>query len=413
MSGRKDYSYSLSAARAARRAADQRRRLEERARKTRARLKAQEKAAKKKAEKIRKEQERKTRERLAEAKRKAVEAVARAKAAQELQRRNNLQSADRIRENNKAAQEHKQQIASQQIQGELEQAKQSTRASIDAANAKAESKTTANATGDTSEFDAQFLKAEQMIGRAVELGIEVDEFIAETVDISKLAVQSDEHAMDRMSGLTDQLARRCNEQEQLHDEFTANLEKLVGWRETLGADDDVKHFARTESERWGREADSLVSRMSEQSNLRDALSEVQNSIGEAESIQEKAGNISDRFNQRNQVLGDIIQSLKEVGFFVDDPEYADPNSPDGAVIVRASRADQVMTAEVGLDQQVRSDWQGIGGEYCTSAFFDYVKAMNDKGIDVTPHDPNLKPILIEKGEKDLPGSGQHRAQGDQ
>ncbi|EMI24607.1 hypothetical protein [Rhodopirellula europaea] len=192
-------------------------------------------------------------------------------------------------------------------------------------------------------------------------------------------------------------------QEALQNEIEEQMQTILQWQETLAGGEEVQNFLAMELDRWQSSSNELVEQLSQAPASEDNLRRLQELAAQAEQMEQSAGEISDRFYVRNEVMSDIIGSLKEIGFFVQDPSYADPDRPDGAVIIRASRGDQTMMTEVDLDKTVRSDWQGIHGEYCTDGFFEYVKAMSDRGVEITPNDPALKPRLLQEGAKDLPG----------
>ncbi len=243
-----------------------------------------------------------------------------------------------------------------------------------------------------------------LVKSAKELGIE-DPLILEGLESLRIQKpQADPQAMlDEVTGFMNRVSQLCDDRHAYLDELSNELETLVSLRSALEQDSDVTSFRRTHLQDWTRETDRLLNSI--QSAPVESLEPVQRQIAQAEALQEEAGLVADRFAERNQLLSDIVSSLKEVGFFVQDPEYANADKPDGTVIVRANRGDQIMTAEVDLEDSVRSDWQGIEGQYCTSAFFDYVNAMGNKGVVVEPVNESLNPKLLQKGAKQLPSKG--------
>jgi hypothetical protein len=205
----------------------------------------------------------------------------------------------------------------------------------------------------------------------------------------------------------EQIEEDATESEQmLAIELAEKLATLVNWKSVFITDEEVRNFGGEDFKQWSEESDLLLTDVAWQQDKIAALKQVADLLDRAEVIQTKAGEVSNNFIARNVILQEIVASLKEIGFFVENPEFVDVNSPAGAVFVRASRGDQIMTAEIDLDRKVRSDWQGIGGEYCTDAFFEYAKSMSARGIDVVPENPDLKPKLIKKGEMDLPTNDQ-------
>lgn len=194
-------------------------------------------------------------------------------------------------------------------------------------------------------------------------------------------------------------------------EYQSQLRALLQWQGCLKEDQEVSLFAPEQLANWHATASDLLRDATPSSPSPDHLVKLQQAIGSAEKLQSLAGELSDRFYARNEVLTDIITSLKEIGFFVQDPEFAEPSRPEGAVIIRANRGNQTMMTSVSLDQTVESDWQGVHGEYCTDGFFEYVRAMDSRGITIASNSPELKPRLLKKGEKDLPSGRQNSAGG--
>ena len=98
--------------------------------------------------------------------------------------------------------------------------------------------------------------------------------------------------------------------------------------------------------------------------------------------------------------------MKEIGFFVHDPQYENPADPTGPVIIKAVRGDEEVTTSVDLSETIKSVWNGLADERCKDSFFDYVEQMKAKGVEVKPHREDLRdrPILKQKGANELPRS---------
>ncbi len=203
----------------------------------------------------------------------------------------------------------------------------------------------------------------------------------------------------------------CAEQQQLNEELESSTANLKSWLETFENSDDVQHFAKGRFERWQAASEKLLSQTIQTGGDQQHLTSVQQAVLEAERIETEAIDITEKFEQRNSVLKDIIESLQEVGFFVQNPEYVDPTRPDLAVIIRANRADQTMEAKVDLNAAVESDWQGVHGMYCTNTFFDFVKQMNARGINISSDNPQLAPRLNQMDAMELPGNRELRLDG--
>ena len=104
--------------------------------------------------------------------------------------------------------------------------------------------------------------------------------------------------------------------------------------------------------------------------------------------------------------------------FVDHPSfhrpgiYGDSNGAYGDNLFRfalLSRAAIEAVARVPLDgvplgeDVVRTNWEGFAGEACVASFMEYVAAMDERGVTVTPGDKMAdRPSLRAAGYKDLP-----------
>ena len=78
--------------------------------------------------------------------------------------------------------------------------------------------------------------------------------------------------------------------------------------------------------------------------------------------------------------------------------------PGGPVILTARKADEQVTISLPLGEDVvRSNWEGFAGEACVDSFMEYVAAMDERGVTVTPGDKMAdRPSLRAAGYKDLP-----------
>lgn len=198
---------------------------------------------------------------------------------------------------------------------------------------------------------------------------------------------------------------------ELQQQIENQLQTVLQWKASFSENHDVQNFAAGELRDWTTTTEQTIATITSTASTIETLTRLQEVTGQAEQIELKAGALSDKFFARNAVMTDVIDSLKEIGFFVQDPEFADTNDPAGAVIIRANRGNQSLSTSISLDQKVESDWQGVHGEYCTGGFFEFVHAMDQRGVIITPDDPNLKPMLLQKGAKDLPDSRQQSAGG--
>ncbi len=198
---------------------------------------------------------------------------------------------------------------------------------------------------------------------------------------------------------------------EMQQQIESQLQTVLQWQASFSENDDVQNFTARELLDWRTTTEETIAMITNAPSSVETLNRLQEVISHAEHLEQKAGEVSDKFFARNAVMTDIIDALKEIGFFVQEPEFANPNDPSGAVIIRANRGNQSLSTSISLDQKVESDWQGVHGEYCTGGFFEFVQAMDDKGLIVTPNDPNLKPRLLQKGAKNLPDGRQQSTGG--
>lgn len=196
---------------------------------------------------------------------------------------------------------------------------------------------------------------------------------------------------------------------ELQTEIENQMQAILQWQQSFQENEDVNSFASDQLASWQKSVQQSFDAIASSDPSAELLSDLQQATAAAEALASKAGDLSDQFFARNSVMTDIIASLKEIGFFVQDPEFVDANHPEGAVIIRANRGNENLTTSVSLDQNVESDWQGIHGQYCTGSFFEYVKAMDGRGIKITPNDSSLKPKLLQKGAKHVPDGRQRSA----
>lgn len=182
------------------------------------------------------------------------------------------------------------------------------------------------------------------------------------------------------------------------------LSELAAWRDELAADEAIQQFHRTAADAWTRTADSFLAEDPQTGSFEDALGSVENACREAQRLHDEAGTRQADFTARNELLRDVMDSLKEIGFFVGDPAYADPSDPAGPVLVKATRGPEVMTASIDLSQMVHSVWDGLEDEHCKASFFEYVERMKTRGVEVQAERADLRhpPMLKRQGAKDLP-----------
>lgn len=183
------------------------------------------------------------------------------------------------------------------------------------------------------------------------------------------------------------------------------LSELTAWREELADDDAAQQFHRDAVAAWGAAAAAYLAEDSAaDGSVAEALDSIDKLCNDAKRLHDEAGTRQADFFARNEMLLHVMDSLKEIGFFVGDPAYADPNDPSGPVLVKATRGSEVMNASIDLSQVVRSVWDGLEDEHCKASFFEYVDQLKTRGVEVQAERADLRapPILKQQGAKDLP-----------
>ena len=241
-------------------------------------------------------------------------------------------------------------------------------------------------------------RANQLLESAQELGLEESIFHEFSANLASVDILDEV----KLNQILDSLSIACQEQTNINRKLEAQVDLLIRWQDNLRRSEESQTFASSRCSQWSSMVELIVHELKSRSATSEILNQVESAILDAESIASEAGEIADMFHARNSVITDIIESMKELGFFVQDPAFANVDQPGGAVVIQASRGGQTMTAQVDLNAQVQSEWQGVNGNYCTDAFFDYVKAMDKRGVEITSADPTLVPRLLVKGEREIP-----------
>lgn len=184
---------------------------------------------------------------------------------------------------------------------------------------------------------------------------------------------------------------------------------IAQWQNELAQDEEVLAYQGHEAQNWATRAKQFMSEF-ESGDSSAGEQTAQRLILDARQIHAQAGELRGQFATRNELLRDVVSSLEEIGFFVADPYFENADNPAGAVIVRATRGSETMTASIDLSDTIKSVWDGIPDETCKEAFFDYVEGMARKGVKIEPlrADLHSRPALLRKGAKDLPTDGRNR-----
>jgi hypothetical protein len=188
------------------------------------------------------------------------------------------------------------------------------------------------------------------------------------------------------------------------------IRQVVCWQEELQHDEAVVHFCREEARVWQVEAQSTLEDHERGQSNDAVLQKCQDLLTRVEHMTKHAEVTQGAYATRNELLADVIASLQEIGFFVCDPHFENPNDPAGPVTISASRGGEEISASIDLSDTVRSTWDGIAGEHCKDAFFDYVDQMKARGVEVKPTRADLqdRPELKQKSARSLPQSDSKR-----
>jgi hypothetical protein len=133
----------------------------------------------------------------------------------------------------------------------------------------------------------------------------------------------------------------------------------------------------------------------------DALTKL---IEEGRDIVRQAIRAEADFQARNDLLQATIESLKSLGFYVDDPVFVDPDDPLAPVTLTATRGAERVYLSVPLSGQVKSEWHGLPEANCAVHLAEYLEQLKQRGFECRPHRPDLvqPPRLLAKGAKTLP-----------
>lgn len=188
------------------------------------------------------------------------------------------------------------------------------------------------------------------------------------------------------------------------------IRQIVCWQEELQCDEAVIHFCRERANVWQSEAQTALEEHGHGQVNDVVLQKCQDLLKRGEAISKEAENTQAAYATRNELLSDVLASLQEIGFFVSDPQFENPNDPAGPVSIKATRGSEEISASIDLSDSVRSTWDGVSGEHCKDAFFEYVDQMKARGIEVKPTRADLqdRPELKQKGARSLPNSDHKR-----
>lgn len=176
---------------------------------------------------------------------------------------------------------------------------------------------------------------------------------------------------------------------------------LNGWSAALAGDSAVISFAAKDFAQWSSRVEAI--KCITEANFSEKADEL---AIEAQTIHDRAGDIQAQFDTRNELIRDVIESMKEMGYFVSDPYLADPSDPSTPAILKATCGSEVVTTSIDLTSTVKSIWDGQEHEHCKNSFFDFMKSMKSHGVSITPEREDLRerPVLKQQDANELPRS---------
>lgn len=224
-------------------------------------------------------------------------------------------------------------------------------------------------------------------------------------ELESLAMgRRDAQLIDRAETLRDRILQTAARIEERVRQWQDAMVSLRAWDEQLSNDDAVHQFTSATVAKWKDGLTALSTRTPGIEVIDELVTRAEWLCHQAEEIHASAGEQKAKFDERNELLSDILKSWQEIGFFVSDPEYENPNDPGGPVIIKATRGSEQVLASVDLSDTVRTIWNGMADETCKESFFQYVDQMSNKGVEIKPTRPDLqsRPVLKQAGARELP-----------
>lgn len=175
--------------------------------------------------------------------------------------------------------------------------------------------------------------------------------------------------------------------------------------ESMATNDALATFAAEQRDGWLQRHASASSASELAKNGPPASGDVLTKlIEEGREIVRHAIRADTDFQARNDLLHATIESLKSLGFYVDDPVFVDPGDPLAPVTLEATRGAERVYLSVPLSGQVKSEWHGLPEANCAVHLAEYLEHLKQRGFDCHPHRPDLvqPPRLLAKGAKTLP-----------
>ena len=224
------------------------------------------------------------------------------------------------------------------------------------------------------------------------------------LDTLETAPPEDAAGSSQVDDLIDRIALIRGKADKQAATLVDYLSEIATWQAALAEDEDVQGFQREQYKKWCKVASQQLVESETPQTLEGARKAAAETISQAKKIHDLATELKAKFHTRNELLTKIIGALRNAGFFVADPHFADTSDPIGPVVIKASKGGEDMTTWVDLSDEIRSHWNQTEAEHCKDTFFEFVDAMQAQGVHVHPKRTDLRerPNLKRKGAKDLP-----------
>lgn len=226
-------------------------------------------------------------------------------------------------------------------------------------------------------------------------------------DLESLAGGShDSRLLKQAEEVQERILRTAEHVEVLARRWQEAATSLRAWQEQLPDDTAVCQFQSSPLAQWCSDVAAILDQAPKIQDLDGLVARAEALDTQADAIHSEASEQKSRFDERNELLADILKSLQEIGFFVSDPIYENPNDPAGPVLIKATRGTEEVNASVDLSDVVRTVWNGIPDEKCKDSFFQYVDQLGKKDLVIKPVRADLqeRPILKQSGARELPRS---------
>ena len=212
-------------------------------------------------------------------------------------------------------------------------------------------------------------------------------------------------SVDTVQALVDSLDLKMSAVLELVSAFERVEAEAAALAESVAANDALARFAPERRDGWlQRHASATSASVLVKSDPALSVDVLTKLIEEGRDSLRRGIRAETDFQARYDLLQATIESLKSLGFFVDDPVFVDPGDPLAPVTLTATRGAERVYLSVPLSGQVKSEWHGLPEANCAVHLAEYLEHLKERGFECHPHRPDLvqPPRLLAKGAKTLP-----------